>query len=131
MLARQRRISAAWVAGADALRWGAVQDTELMAVMTAADVDKNGCIDYEEFICATINLSKLEREYGCQEAFAHFDTDGDGTITRDEIRQGLISSGGCACMCVCAWTVAHLPAYHYDMVGFEALQIVARTSCAG
>ena len=60
-----------------------------MAVMNAADVDKNGAIDYEEFIVATINLSKLEREAGCQAAFDHFDTDGDGTITRYEIRQGL------------------------------------------
>lgn len=74
-----------------------MQDSELMSVMDAADVDKNGCIDYEEFIVATINLAKLEREAGFQEAFTHFDTDGDGVITREEIRAGLKASGPPAC----------------------------------
>ena len=70
------------------------QDGDLQAVMNAADLDKSGTIDYEEFIVATINLSKLEREAGCQEAFSHFDTDGDGSITRAEIMQALAARGG-------------------------------------
>lgn len=94
---------------------GCVQDAELMAVMSAADVDKNGSIDYEEFIVATMNLSKLEREAGCQEAFSHFDTDGDGSITRDEIRQGLKAQGehqhACPLSSCCLAPVSLPPAF--------------------
>ena len=39
-----------------------VQDADLMAVMHAADLDGDGCIDYEEFIVSTINLSKLNKQ---------------------------------------------------------------------
>jgi hypothetical protein len=37
------------------------QETELVEAMQAADLDGDGCINYEEFIVATINLAKLEK----------------------------------------------------------------------
>ena len=37
-------------------------EAELQQLMLNADVDGNGTIDYEEFVAATVNLNKLERE---------------------------------------------------------------------
>ena len=39
-----------------------IQDEDLQMLMAAADVDSSGSIDYEEFVAATVNLSKLEKE---------------------------------------------------------------------
>lgn len=39
----------------------ALQD-ELKALMAIADVDGDGLIDYNEFVAATMHLSKLEKE---------------------------------------------------------------------
>lgn len=52
-----------------------------------ADVDKNGTIDYDEFIAATVHMNKLEREEHLLAAFAYFDKDGSGYITVDELEQ--------------------------------------------
>ena len=52
-----------------------------------ADIDGDGTIDYEEFLAATINQSKLEREDHLKAAFMHFDLNGDGQITHDELMQ--------------------------------------------
>ena len=50
-----------------------------------ADIDGDGTIDYEEFLAATINQSKLEREEHLKSAFMHFDLNGDGQITHEEL----------------------------------------------
>eukprot|EP00884_Botryococcus_braunii_P004030 jgi/Botrbrau1/13628/Bobra.0373s0007.1 len=70
-----------------------VQDADLLSVMEKVDVDKSGQIDYEEFIAATVNLHKLEREHILLEAFKHFDTDSSGSLSTDEIREGLAKFG--------------------------------------
>ena len=49
-------------------------------------------IDYEEFIAATINLSRLEQEAAYQKAFQTFDTDNSGFLTYDEIKEALAVS---------------------------------------
>jgi Ca2+-binding EF-hand superfamily protein len=41
----------------------------------------------QEFLAATINQNKLEREDHLKAAFQHFDLDGNGTITHDELTQ--------------------------------------------
>lgn len=39
-----------------------LREDELHALIADADVDGNGTIDYEEFVAATVNLNKLEKE---------------------------------------------------------------------
>lgn len=57
--------------------------------MNAADVDGDGTIDYQEFLAATMHFSKVNKEEYLLKAFQHFDIDGSGYITRDELVQGL------------------------------------------
>ena len=52
-----------------------------------ADFDNNGSIDYNEFITATLNLNKIEREEKIFAAFSYFDKDGSGYITMEELQQ--------------------------------------------
>ena len=52
------------------------------------DVNGNQLIDYEEFIAATIHLSKLNREEVMHDAFKHFDKDNSGFITAEELHVG-------------------------------------------
>ena len=42
-----------------------LREDELRELLATADVDGNGTIDYEEFVAATVNLNKLEREEHC------------------------------------------------------------------
>ncbi|KAI7737710.1 hypothetical protein M8C21_011882, partial [Ambrosia artemisiifolia] len=58
-----------------------------------ADVDGNGSIDYIEFITATMHRHNLEREEDLYKAFQHFDTDGSGFITRDELETAMKEYG--------------------------------------
>ena len=55
-----------------------------------ADVDNNGTLDYGEFIAATINLNKIEREENLLVAFSYFDKDNSGYITVDELQSACI-----------------------------------------
>ncbi len=43
----------------------------------------------QEFITATLNLATLEKEELLKKAFEHFDTDGSGYITMDELEAAL------------------------------------------
>jgi Ca2+-binding EF-hand superfamily protein len=52
-----------------------------------ADIDKNGTIEYGEFLAATLHMNKLEREENLVSAFSFFDKDGSGFITIDELAQ--------------------------------------------
>lgn len=61
--------------------------------MNAADVDGDGTIDYQEFLGATIHLSKLNKEEYLMKAFKHFDADNSGFITRSELIEGLKGMG--------------------------------------
>ncbi|GLC50210.1 hypothetical protein PLESTB_000354500 [Pleodorina starrii] len=76
----------------DALKKKGVQgltDNDVGRMIQEADVNGDGMIDYEEFLAATINRSKLEREELLKQAFAKFDENGDGQITRQELFNAL------------------------------------------
>ena len=64
-----------------------------LVVVSQADVDNSGTIDYSEFIAATIHLNKLDREEHLVSAFQYFDKDGSGYITIDELQQSCVEHG--------------------------------------
>ncbi|KAF5777688.1 putative protein kinase CAMK-CDPK family [Helianthus annuus] len=68
-------------------------EAEIQQLMEAADVDKNGTIDYIEFITATMHRHKLDREENLHRAFRFFDKDDSGYITRDELRHAMTEYG--------------------------------------
>ncbi|KAI3730323.1 hypothetical protein L1987_61492 [Smallanthus sonchifolius] len=68
-------------------------ESEIQQLLEAADVDKNGTIDYIEFITATMHRHKLDREENLYKAFQFFDKDNSGFITRDELKQSMTQYG--------------------------------------
>nr|KJB58044.1 hypothetical protein B456_009G191500 [Gossypium raimondii] len=68
-------------------------EPEIKQLMDAADVDKSGTIDYIEFVTATMNRHRLDREDNIRKAFNFFDKDSNGFITRDELRQAMTQYG--------------------------------------
>ncbi|XP_073002184.1 calcium-dependent protein kinase 29-like [Typha latifolia] len=70
-----------------------VTEEEVKALMEGADVDKNGSIDYLEFTTAMMHRHKLEKKETLIKAFQHFDKDGSGYITRDELKEAMGERG--------------------------------------
>ncbi|KAL0438374.1 UNVERIFIED_CONTAM: Calcium-dependent protein kinase [Sesamum latifolium] len=70
-----------------------LSEAEIKQLMEAADVDKNGSIDYIEFITATMHRHRLEKEENLYKAFQYFDKDNSGFITRDELRHAMQEYG--------------------------------------
>lgn len=54
--------------------------------MNMVDVDKNGKIEYTEFIAATIQQAKMVSKEQLSKTFAAFDADGNGTISASELK---------------------------------------------
>jgi len=50
------------------------------------DLDKNGTIDYTEFVMATMSDKQTMTNEKLQQAFRLFDKDGNGSIEADEIK---------------------------------------------
>ena len=66
-----------------------INEKQIQDLFQNIDVDKNGKIDYTEFLAATLqkqNYLKIERLY---EAFCLFDKDNSGKITKDELMKVL------------------------------------------
>lgn len=73
----------------DAIKqWGhRIPAEEVTAIMSAADVDGDGMIDYHEFVAATINVNQLEKEELIYKAFQEFDEDCSNSISLDELEK--------------------------------------------
>ena len=56
------------------------KDPDWATVIHAIDANKDGQIDYDEFITAAANRAKLLNEDNLKAAFRSLDTNGDGTI---------------------------------------------------
>eukprot|EP00092_Neocalanus_flemingeri_P000651 GFUD01000693.1.p1 GENE.GFUD01000693.1~~GFUD01000693.1.p1 ORF type:complete len:3364 (-),score=1087.83 GFUD01000693.1:1093-10800(-) len=73
-------------------------ELEVDAVFALGDMDKSGGIDYQEFISLMVpdapnTVLKLSAQFksvvDIKVAFKRFDVDGDGQITRDELKNGM------------------------------------------
>ena len=58
-------------------------------IMENADSDKNGYLDYTEFLRATIHTSKICTKENLLQAFKYFDENGNGVIEVNELRTAL------------------------------------------
>lgn len=54
--------------------------------MKSCDMDGDGKIDYAEFIQATIDHKSMVNDETIKAAFSMFDLNGDGQISRDELK---------------------------------------------
>ncbi|XWS19417.1 hypothetical protein CRYUN_Cryun31cG0014000 [Craigia yunnanensis] len=70
-----------------------LSEAEVKQLMEAADVDGNGTIDYIEFISATMQRFRLERDEHLYKAFQYFDKDNSGHITKDELETAMKEYG--------------------------------------
>jgi len=59
---------------------------DLQQTLKSLDTDGSGTIDYTEFIAATITTHQYLKREVLWSAFRAFDKDGDGQITREELR---------------------------------------------
>eukprot|EP00882_Tetradesmus_deserticola_P033647 GHRQ01038454.1.p1 GENE.GHRQ01038454.1~~GHRQ01038454.1.p1 ORF type:complete len:160 (+),score=52.09 GHRQ01038454.1:540-1019(+) len=71
----------------------AVADHELERIMAQVDLDGNHTLDFQEFLTATVFMGKLQRRENLMAAFQHFDTDGSGFISEEELLQALQKEG--------------------------------------
>lgn len=56
-------------------------------------MDGNGTISYSEFLAATLSAANVAKEENLIQAFEHFDTDGSGYISREELKEALKGYG--------------------------------------
>ncbi|GMH27949.1 hypothetical protein Nepgr_029792 [Nepenthes gracilis] len=71
-----------------------IPDTELMQMIEKIDVNRDGCVDIEEFgaLYRTI-MEERDEEEDTRDAFNVFDQNGDGFITVEELGSVLQSFG--------------------------------------
>lgn len=63
-------------------------DRELIdALFKRLDFNKNGTINYSEFLAATVDKKLALTKQNLQFAFHHFDTDNEGYITKDDLKE--------------------------------------------
>jgi len=64
-------------------------DDEVDEIMSSMDTDKNGAINFNEFISATLN-SNITKDYEkILSAFEYFDRNHDGLIDENELKDAL------------------------------------------
>lgn len=69
-----------------------LDEGELDQLFNDVDTDKSGFIDYSEFIVASMSSKKNLSEEKLTAAFKMFDSDGSGTISKEELSKVLSSS---------------------------------------
>uniref|UniRef100_A0A7N0V285 non-specific serine/threonine protein kinase n=1 Tax=Kalanchoe fedtschenkoi TaxID=63787 RepID=A0A7N0V285_KALFE len=69
-------------------------ELEIKMLMEVADVDRNGVLDYGEFVTVTVHLQRMGNDEHIQRAFDFFDKDGNGYIELHELRETLADESG-------------------------------------
>jgi len=63
----------------------------MQSILESVDSDGSGVIDYTEFLAATLDKKNYMDENQCWAAFQLFDKNGDGKISKDELKEVLKS----------------------------------------
>ena len=63
------------------------EEEELETILRAVDTDKNGAINYTEFIAATLEAKVCTDQAKIRHAFDQLDLDGDGFIEEKELAE--------------------------------------------
>lgn len=66
---------------------GRLSEDELQNILRAVDTDKNGAINYTEFIAATLKSDVYQDSKNIQNAFEMLDKDGNGYIEEKELAE--------------------------------------------
>lgn len=64
-------------------------DADLQILMDAGDVDKDGFLNYGEFVAISVHLKKMGNDEHLRKAFQFFDRNESGYIEIDELRDSL------------------------------------------
>lgn len=64
-----------------------VDEPDVEEMLRGADLDGDGKVDYTEFIAAAFRKDLLLSGENLQRAFRMFDADGDGTISKEELKK--------------------------------------------
>ncbi|KAK9055484.1 hypothetical protein SSX86_026567 [Deinandra increscens subsp. villosa] len=66
-----------------------IPDSDLQILMDAGDVDKDGYLNYAEFVAISVHLRKIEDGDHLKDAFEFFDKNKSGYIEVEELRETL------------------------------------------
>ena len=66
--------------------YGDLAEEEVDRIMSVADIDGSGEIDYSEWLVATLNKKNLITDENLEKAFRYFDKDMSGVISIDELK---------------------------------------------
>merc|ERR1711935_377123 len=64
-------------------------DADIRAFFDKYDADKNGIIDFKEFIALCMSLNDSDTEKAVAKLFSAVDKDGDKSLTHAELREGI------------------------------------------
>jgi len=67
-----------------------LSEQEVQLLMESADVDKNGMLDYGEFVAVAVHLQRMDNDEHLHKAFKFFDKNASGYIEVDELKEALI-----------------------------------------
>lgn len=66
-----------------------IAECDVQILMDVGDVDKDGFLDYGEFVAISVHLRKMANEEHLKKAFEFFDKNQNGYIEIDELREAL------------------------------------------
>ncbi|KAI9121674.1 hypothetical protein K1719_008707 [Acacia pycnantha] len=66
-----------------------ITDEDLQILMEAGDVDKDGHLDYGEFVAISVHFKKMGNDEHLRKAFQFFDKNNSGYIEIEELREAL------------------------------------------